>query len=57
MMVISAILYFACVTPLMAAFGNHGLWLALLASFIFRGITLGLRYPALERSAVPLSSR
>ncbi|MFT6683516.1 MAG: MATE family multidrug resistance protein [Loktanella salsilacus] len=56
MMVISAILYFASVIPLMTAFGNHGLWLGLLASFVFRGITLGLRYPALERSAVPPSS-
>jgi MATE family multidrug resistance protein len=57
MMVISAILYFASVIPLMTAFGNHGLWLGLLASFVFRGITLGLRYPALERSAVQPSSR
>ena len=56
MMVISAVLYFASVIPLMTAFGNHGLWLGLLASFVFRGITLGLRYPALERSAVPPSS-
>ncbi|WP_394155271.1 MATE family efflux transporter [Loktanella salsilacus] len=56
MMVISALLYFACVIPLMAAFGNHGLWLGLLAAFVFRGITLGLRYPALERSAGPRSS-
>ncbi|WP_386680710.1 MATE family efflux transporter [Loktanella sp. R86503] len=56
MMVISALLYFACVIPLMAAFGNHGLWLGLLAAFVFRGITLGLRYPALERSAGPPSS-
>jgi MATE family multidrug resistance protein len=31
--------------------GNHGLWLSLLISFIARGITLGMRYPALERSA------
>ncbi len=56
MMVISTILYFACVIPLMAAFGNHGLWLGLLLSFVVRGITLGLRYPALERAAVHPSS-
>ena len=51
MMVVSTILYFACVIPLMAAFGNHGLWLGLLLSFVVRGVTLGLRYPALERAA------
>ena len=51
MMVVSTLLYFACVIPLMAAFGNHGLWLGMLASFVFRGVTLGLRYPALARAA------
>ncbi|KQI68050.1 multidrug transporter [Loktanella sp. 3ANDIMAR09] len=51
MMIVSAAVYFAAVMPLMAAFGNHGLWLALLLSFIVRGLTLGLRYPALERAA------
>ena len=52
MMVVSTILYFAAVIPLMAAFGNHGLWLGLLLSFIIRGITLGLRYRALEAAAL-----
>ncbi len=51
MMVLSAAVYFAAVVPLMAAFGNHGLWIALLLSFVARGVTLGLRYPALERAA------
>ncbi|MCB5198636.1 MATE family efflux transporter [Loktanella sp. TSTF-M6] len=51
MMIVSAAVYFVAVIPLMAAFGNHGLWLALLLSFIVRGLTLGLRYPALERAA------
>ena len=51
MMIISTIIYFASVLPLMAAFGNHGLWLGLLLSFIVRGITLGMRYPALEAAA------
>jgi MATE family multidrug resistance protein len=36
---------------LMPLVGNHGLWLALLISFIARGITLGWKYPALERAA------
>ena len=53
MMIISALVYFACVFPLMAAFGNHGLWLGLLLSFVVRGITLGMKYPALEAAADP----
>lgn len=51
MMIVSTILYFASVIPLMAAFGNHGLWIGLLISFVVRGITLGVRYPALEAAA------
>ena len=51
MMILSAVGYFAAVIPLMAAFGNHGLWLGLLLSFALRGLTLGWRYPALERAA------
>ena len=51
MMMISAAAYFAVALPLMEAFGNRGLWAALLVSFAVRGLTLGLRYPALERSA------
>lgn len=51
MMIVSAIAYFAAVIPLMAAFGNHGLWLGLLFSFVVRGVTLGWKYPALERQA------
>lgn len=51
MMVISAIAYFASVIPLMAVFGNHGLWLGLLFSFIVRGATLGWKYPGLEAAA------
>ncbi len=51
MMILSTIAYFAAVIPLMAVFGNHGLWLGLLISFIVRGITLGWKYPGLERAA------
>jgi MATE family multidrug resistance protein len=36
---------------LLPAFGNHGLWAALMIFFVARGVTLGLRYPALERDA------
>ena len=51
MMVVSALAYFGAVIPLMWAFGNHGLWLGLLFSFVVRGVTLGWKYPALEASA------
>ena len=51
MMVISALAYFAAVIPLMQLFGNHGLWLGLLVSFVVRGVTLGWKYPQVERAA------
>jgi MATE family multidrug resistance protein len=31
-------------------FGNHGLWAALIIFFVARGVTLAVRYPALERA-------
>lgn len=52
MMAVSAAIYFAAVWLLIGPYGNHGLWMALTISFIARGVTLGLRYPALERAAV-----
>ncbi|SHI64836.1 MATE family efflux transporter [Wenxinia saemankumensis] len=51
MMAISAAIYFGAALLLMPAFGNHGLWAAMLISFVARGVTLAARYPALERSA------
>ena len=51
MMAISAAIYFATAPLLASAYGNHGLWMAMLISFVARGVTLGLRYPALERAA------
>ena len=51
MMIISTVIYFACVIPLMAAFGNHGLWIGLLLSFVVRGATLAWKYPRLEAAA------
>ncbi len=51
MAAVSAVIYFAAVWALTPAFENHGLWMALLISFIARGATLALRYPALERAA------
>ncbi|NSX54436.1 MATE family efflux transporter [Parasulfitobacter algicola] len=49
MMIITTVIYFASAIVLTSWYGNHGLWIALLISFIARGITLGSRYPALER--------
>jgi len=49
MMALSAAGYFAMAPLLVGWLGNDGLWVALLLSFTLRGITLGLRYPALER--------
>ena len=57
MMLVSAVTYAITVVPLMAALGNHGLWLALLLNFVVRGVTLGWKYPALEAAAdTPASS-
>lgn len=51
MMAISLVCYVIALAVFLPLFGNHGLWLALLVSFVVRGVTLGLRYPALETSA------
>ncbi|WP_095590514.1 MATE family efflux transporter [Actibacterium ureilyticum] len=51
MMIVSALIYAAAAALLIPAFGNHGLWIAFLISFVVRGITLALRYPALEAEA------
>ncbi|MEM9425900.1 MAG: MATE family efflux transporter [Pseudomonadota bacterium] len=51
MMALSCAIYFLAVWLLMPAFGNHGLWAALMISFVARTATLGARYPALERAA------
>ena len=50
MMFISLIFYFLALILLVPHFGNIGLWLALLISFVVRGVTLTLRYPSLEKS-------
>lgn len=51
MMVISAAIYAAAAALLVPAFGNHGLWAAMTIGLAARGVTLFLRYPALERGA------
>jgi MATE family multidrug resistance protein len=49
MMALSFAIYWLSILVLLPVLGNHGLWIALLISFAARGITLGVRYPALER--------
>ena len=49
MTAVSAAIYFASVWVL-SGYGNDGLWMALLISLVARGVTLGIRYPALERA-------
>jgi len=49
MMIVSAAIYAIALAALIPVLGNHGLWAALIIFFVARGVTLGLRYPALER--------
>ncbi len=51
MMAVSFVIYCAAIWVLVPMLGNHGLWLAMLISFVARGVSLGLRYPALEAQA------
>ncbi|MFX0547040.1 MATE family efflux transporter [Roseovarius sp. S1116L3] len=51
MMALSLLVYGASLVALVPLFGNHGLWMGLLVSYVVRGVTLGVRYPALERAA------
>lgn len=50
MMAISLATYVLTLWLLIPPFGNHGLWWAMLINFVTRGVTLAVRYPALERS-------
>ena len=51
MMILSFLGFCALVLLLLPNFGNHGLWMAMNGFFILRGVSLALRYPALERGA------
>ena len=48
-MVLSFLGYAGALAMLVPAYGNHGLWAALLFFMALRGITLGVRYPVIER--------
>ncbi len=52
MMAVSFVIYCVALVILLPIFGNHGLWIALIISFVARGISLGFRYPALEKAAL-----
>lgn len=51
MMILSFAGYVAALFLLVPRFDNHGLWAALMVFLVLRGVTLGARYPALERAA------
>ncbi len=53
MMLVSLAIYLFAWAALTPAFGNHGLWAALMILFIVRALTLALRLPALRRAAFP----
>lgn len=50
-MLLSVAVYAAALAVLLPAFGNHGLWAGLMILNLTRGVTLALRYPALEARA------
>ena len=49
-MIVSLVIYVVACLTFVPMWGNHGLWGALLIFMGARGITLGVRYPALERT-------
>ncbi len=57
MMLISLLAYLAAWAVLVPRFGNHGLWAALLIFFVARAVTLGFKYPALERDVLNAPER
>ncbi|WP_193185798.1 MATE family efflux transporter [Nisaea sediminum] len=48
-MIFCLILFVAAATPLVAAFGNHGLWAGYSLFLLIRAVTLTLYYPRIER--------
>lgn len=52
LMALSALGYVLALWALLPVWGNHGLWAALMMSFVLRGVLMALRYPALERAVL-----
>ena len=50
-MVVSVAIYVAALLLLPGAWGNHGLWAALMVLNLARGATMALRYPRAEMAA------
>jgi MATE family multidrug resistance protein len=48
-MAISVLAYVAALAVLVPAFGNHGLWGALMVLNAVRGLTMAAYYPRIER--------
>lgn len=46
----TVLIYIVALALLVPAYGNHGLWAALMVLNVARAVTLGLRYPKLERT-------
>jgi MATE family multidrug resistance protein len=51
MMIASLAVFLAAWAVLTPAFGNHGLWASIMVFYAARAVTLGLRYPALEKAS------
>ena len=51
MMIVSLAIYMLAWWWLEPAYGNLGLWLAMIVFFIARGVTFAMRMPALKRAA------
>ena len=51
MMFISFCIYLIALALLLPSYGNNGLWASLIIFSIARGVTLGFKYPALEKSS------
>ena len=47
---VSLAVFVAVMAVLFPLLGNHGMWLAFSLFMVTRAVTLGLLYPALERS-------
>ncbi|ETD83272.1 MATE family efflux transporter [Rhodobacter capsulatus] len=52
-MLISVAIYIAALCALIPAFGNHGLWAALMVLNLARGVTMARLYPRAEAKAAP----
>jgi len=57
MMILTVPVYVLALVVLVPLMGNHGLWAALMVSYVARAVTLAWKYPALEAEADPAPAR